>query len=317
MSDTKISALTAGTAAATDRFPVAISPFGSGDNRYLTPALLGTLYANTIWAGGTVTSSTPFGLTKTWNNAGVTFTAFKIDITDQNSAAASLLMDLQVGSATKLNVTKAGRIISADGGFFNSSLSGVFASGANLFLYGNNGSPLTIGTSSVTLTNGAPLIFVNGTRLTDDAANTLALRNDTNAQSFNWYGNYVSSTDYHRGALKVAKTTLSGVTGASVTATSLIPDGAFVIGVTTKVTTALGAGGGTTGYQVGDGSDADRWGEATTITLGTSTDNTNATANPTGAFTAAQNVVITAVGGNFDGTGVIMVNAFYLIAQAD
>lgn len=41
MADTKISALTDGTTAAeTDRLPVARSPFGLGDNRYVTPAYI-------------------------------------------------------------------------------------------------------------------------------------------------------------------------------------------------------------------------------------------------------------------------------------
>lgn len=48
MADTKISALTDGvTANATDRVPVARSPYGSGDNRYVTPAYLDTYMAST------------------------------------------------------------------------------------------------------------------------------------------------------------------------------------------------------------------------------------------------------------------------------
>jgi hypothetical protein len=63
---------------------------------------------------------------------------------------------------------------------------------------------------------------------------------------------------------------------------------------------------------VGDGSDADRWGAISGTVAGTSSDNTNATANFTGAFTSANNVVLTAVGGNFDGTGVFRVTVHYL-----
>lgn len=49
MSDTKISALAATSPAlATHRIPIAISPFGAGDNGYLTPAVLGTyIYSDT------------------------------------------------------------------------------------------------------------------------------------------------------------------------------------------------------------------------------------------------------------------------------
>lgn len=39
--------------------------------------------------------------------------------------------------------------------------------------------------------------------------------------------------------------------------------------INVQVSVALGAGGGLTGFQVGDGTDVDRWGQATTITLNT------------------------------------------------
>jgi hypothetical protein len=44
----------------------------------------------------------------TWNNVATTFNGIKLDVTDTASAAASKLIDLQVGSVTKFNVTKAG-----------------------------------------------------------------------------------------------------------------------------------------------------------------------------------------------------------------
>ena len=111
---------------------------------------------------------------------------------------------------------------------------------------------------------------------------------------------------------KVVSTLLTNVSGATVTATNLIPDGALVIGVSTRVTTALGGGGGTTGYQVGDGVDPDRWGNVTGTAVGTDTDNTDATSTTVSLFTSANNVVITANGGNFNGTGAIRVSAHYL-----
>jgi hypothetical protein len=279
MASSKISGFPDGvTAVATDRIAAIRSPFGAGDDVYLTPAYIKDYI---------------LGLANTWTLA-------------QDFADAGFTFGGQSGRTIFKGVTNGVHaiIIGAD-------------QSAGNFAVGQGGTVLT---SSGGIYGFVDSIHMQGTldlAIARDAANVLAQRNGTNAQTYRWYGNYVSSTDYHRGGASVAKTTLSNVSGASVTATSLIPDGAFLIGVTTKVTTAISGGGGTTGYQVGDGSDADRWGEATTITAGTSTDNTNATANPTGAFTAAQNVVITAVGGNFNGTGDIMVCAFYLIAQAD
>jgi hypothetical protein len=157
--------------------------------------------------------------------------------------------------------------------------------------------------------------------LQPDGAGFLGLRNipGTTALAFRQYDTYTSATDYHRSVMGSARATLSGVTGASVTASGLIPDGALLLGVTTKVTTALGVTNGTTGYTVGDGSDVDRWGDITGTASGTSSDNTNATvATAIGAgFIAAQDVVLTAKTGNFDGTGVIRVTAFFLKAECD
>lgn len=106
--------------------------------------------------------------------------------------------------------------------------------------------------------------------------------------------------------------------GATVTAAGLIPAGAVVVGVTTRVMTALGASGGTTGYRVGDGADADRWGAAAGVAAGTKTENANWTADTAPPiFLAAQDVVLTADGGNFDGTGVVAIDVAYLSGGAN
>ena len=112
--------------------------------------------------------------------------------------------------------------------------------------------------------------------------------------------------------VKQATTTLSNVSGASVTATNLIPANSELIGVVTRTTAGLGTSNGTTGYTIGDGSDADRWGAITGTIAGTTSKQSDATADPRGWFGSAQNVVITASGGNFDGTGDIRVIALYL-----
>jgi hypothetical protein len=60
--------------------------------------------------GATITASTPLiDGTQTWNNAAVTFTGAKLNITDTASNGASLLMDLQVGGASRFYVGKTGR----------------------------------------------------------------------------------------------------------------------------------------------------------------------------------------------------------------
>lgn len=90
-----------------------------------------------------------------------------------------------------------------------------------------------------------------------------------------------------------------------------------MVGVTSRVTTALGVTGGTTGYQVGTGADPDRWGSKTGTAIGTTTDNRDWTASTVENFAAATDVIVTANGGNFDATGVIYVSVQYITGQSD
>lgn len=62
-------------------------------------------------AGGTVTADAPpLTLTQTWNNSGVTFTGYLVNITNTASAAASKLLDLQVGGTSMFAVKKDGEL---------------------------------------------------------------------------------------------------------------------------------------------------------------------------------------------------------------
>ena len=64
---------------------------------------------------GTITTDLPVQSdTVTWNAGGVTFTGWKLNVTDTASAAGSLLVDLQVGSVSKFSVTKAGYVAIGD-----------------------------------------------------------------------------------------------------------------------------------------------------------------------------------------------------------
>jgi hypothetical protein len=149
-----------------------------------------------------------------------------------------------------------------------------------------------------------------------DAADTRAQRRGTNAQESRLYSRYDDATNYHRACIKSAVGTASAVSGASVTLSGLIPDGALVLGVTTEIVTALGATNSTTGYTVGDGADADRWGVVAAITQGTVSSGTAVTSGTVSVFTAANDVVLTATGGDFDGTGAIRVHVHYIVVEA-
>ena len=79
-----------------------------------------TLVNNTTGAALTTTAGTPTGLTytltspgvnvsQTWNNSAVAFTGLRYNATDTASNAASLLMDLQVGTVSQFSVRKNGQ----------------------------------------------------------------------------------------------------------------------------------------------------------------------------------------------------------------
>lgn len=99
---------------------------------------------------------------------------------------------------------------------------------------------------------------------------------------------------------------------ASLTTSGLIPDGAFLVGVTTRVTTALT---GPTDIDVGDGSTVNLYADASTVTQGSTTDNSTATATWSNPQIAAGEVTVTFNGGNCT-AGVIRVVAHYFTVTA-
>ena len=117
MADTKISGLTAATSVdGTEVVPIVQTTTKKSTLAIIRDWMQGaftSLTANQVTVtGGTVTTSTPvLGATQTWNDAGVTFTGIKMDVTSTASAAGSLLADLQVGSASKFSVGKDGRTV--------------------------------------------------------------------------------------------------------------------------------------------------------------------------------------------------------------
>lgn len=72
-----------------------------------------------IGTGRTVTVSTPLlDLTQTWNAGAVTFTGLKLNVTNTASAAASLLLDLQVATVSQFSVSNAGVVTVPSAGSF-------------------------------------------------------------------------------------------------------------------------------------------------------------------------------------------------------
>ena len=153
--------------------------------------------------GGTITASDPIiDMAQTWNNAAVTFTAVKANVTDTASAAGSMLMDLQVGGVSKFVVDKAGDITLAGTKISNLSTTittaifyGTSAVRAGtLYLGANFANILTISSGRAVLQIGDSNIFEQ--------------RNGVNAQAFNLYNTYTDASNYERGFMRFVSNTL-------------------------------------------------------------------------------------------------------------
>ena len=105
-----------------------------------------------------------FNLVDSWNASGTTFTAIQMNVTDTASAAGSRLIDLQKSGVTFFNVDKVG------------------ATFATAFSLGSAGL--------------AADVFMQR-----DAANALALRNGTTAQSCRVYNTYTDASNYERAVI--------------------------------------------------------------------------------------------------------------------
>lgn len=143
-----------------------------------------------------------FDMAQTWNNGATTFSGIKLNVTDTASAAASNLMDLQVGGNSKFQVGKNSDV------YFdrnNSAAQTIIRAGGRDFfqLYGTGYGvqPLYV------LTNGGlrlstPLITGVGTCVLYSTTNLWEQRNGTNAQAFNIYNTYTDASNYERGFMR-------------------------------------------------------------------------------------------------------------------
>jgi hypothetical protein len=209
-------------------------------------------------------------------------------------------MDLQVGGATKFKLRKNGAVE-------------VYASLVQFA--GNNDVGLSYNISGEVAARvrfAMPLVSPDTFLFRDDAG-IFAQRNGANGQTTRVYSTYTAADNFQRLAITSASVTLSALSGASVTATGLIPAGAVVMGVTSRVSTLIT---GADGYQIGTGADADRWADKTGVAVGTTTDNRDWTAGTIENFAAATDVIVTAKTSNFT-AGAIVVTVHYLAGQAD
>jgi hypothetical protein len=286
------------------------------------PAANTAAYAVTGYSLTGSNAQSVIDLAGTWNTTG-TPSAIKLNVTDTASNAASRLFQVSVGGTERFAVRKDGAAIltggsNTTGGLETSSSYvrlGVAGGGTNWVFFNANfyavSAAMNIGT-----TGGGSIANAgfNSATLNAEASGVISQFSSTVSQEKRLYGTYTSSTNYQRMTIKSVKQTLSALSGASATTTgTFIPDGAVVVGVTTRVATLLT---GATGYTVGDGTDADRWGDITGTAIGTTTDNANWTAGTIECFTAGGNVTLTAKTSNFT-AGAVEICVFYLAGQAD
>ena len=160
-----------------------------------------------------------YDLSDAWAASGTVFTGIKLNVTDTASAAASLLMDLQVGGVSRFRVGKTGSIVSAAGGIqvIADSVAtdvlqgrwGPSLSALRAFITGGAGSFDVTSTGSFRFSNDTFGFATMDTILARDAANTLAQRNGVNAQAFNLYNTYTDASNYERGFMSWASNILT------------------------------------------------------------------------------------------------------------
>jgi len=99
---------------------------------------------------------------------------------------------------------------------------------------------------------------------------------------------------------------------ATATATNLIPAGVVVLGVTCRNTSAIAGDGSFSGYSVGDGTDADRWGANVSPLINETTDLTDCTITSVPIYAAVTSIVLTQVGGSvFTAGGTVRITVHY------
>jgi hypothetical protein len=194
------------------------SPGGSSGQLQFNDAgafggMAGTSWDNTTRSltitGATVTASSPvLNLSQTWNDAAVTFTGLLFNATNTASAAASLLMDLQTGGGSRFNVSSNGSFSSGQG-LVRFTYDAVLAklvltrgTSVNPSFEISNGSDYQFRMSSastINWTSGGANLSADLSLFRDGAADTLAQRRGTNAQTSRIYNTYTDASNYERG----------------------------------------------------------------------------------------------------------------------
>ena len=145
-----------------------------------------TLSAN----NGTITASAPvLDLSQTWNNAAVTFTGLRFNITNTNSGALSLFADFQVGGTTQFSVRRDGVVACANRINMASAVNGLEVSQAS-----NGASPVRYTVDSGGTGNGQ--MRPSGNVMEQLGTTTTA------GQTFRLYNTFTDASNHERGFMR-------------------------------------------------------------------------------------------------------------------
>lgn len=235
-----------------------------------------------VLVGGTLAGATSRPLisgTQTWNNAAVTFTGFLLNFTSTASAAASMVMDVQLAGSTLFNVTKAGKVLASPQGSFTGAACVYGLGDAGRGLYTASGSSVGLAGNTIGLLEvDGSTIKVN---MPSDATFGWSATSSTTVvgatQDLTFKRPAACKLDISAGTVtNGAQTGIHSLTelttiaaAASTDTTILMPANAQIIGVSVRVTVALPV---TTNFTVGDAGSAARFSTAAVSKAVNSTD---------------------------------------------
>lgn len=127
-------------------------------------------------------------------------------------------------------------------------------------------------------------------------------------------GSTAALTRIHLGVLPQLRTTSVSCTNAAtvLTATNIILAGDRVLGVTCGFSPGVGTTRGLTALAIGDSGTINRWGTITSFGTNASTSQADFTLEGWPIYPSNESVIISAIGGTFDGTGIITVTVHYM-----
>jgi hypothetical protein len=199
------------------------------------------------------------------------------------------------------------------------TLTSITSGGLNVALGHDAGRRIVAGTVLTSISNsvllGADSRPLNATGDTNeivigyasrgDGSNTTVIGTTSTTQSRLYGGDaFNTGANGQSNVFGQATVLLSAFTGATRTATALIPANCIVIGVSCRVTTAIT---GATSFDIGDGTTANLFADDVAVALGTTS---NLVITPR-VYSAATNVVCTANGSNFT-AGAVRLTVHYM-----